>query len=198
MGTLSFRTRPNEDVLYGSQFAGHYYELTDLHVTIETDGPPKPNSKRKPLDPKVPVPMKIRECTQIKLESSRINIQLNTPVNCIGFAGVFVPDGNLTTAVLNTLEFTSPNITSVSYHFNDTSGLVSYPMDTRHEILYNALSTFGLQKERNLFSESLDTALIGLAFPSVALQERKLTINLEFDAPANHSLYIMFMGVASV
>jgi hypothetical protein len=191
MGILSIRTRPNEEVLYGAGFNGHYYELTDLHITVESE----------PLNSemaKAPVAMKLRECTQIKLESSRINIQLNTPVNCIGFAGVFVPDGHLTTAKLNSLDLTSPNITNVSYHFNDTSGLVSYPMDTRQEILYNALSMFGDMKERNLFNESLDKALIGLAFPSVALQERKLTINLEFDAPANHSLYIMFMGIATV
>lgn len=187
--TLSFRLAPNE-VLFGPQVAGHYYEITNLHVLCESE----------PLNAelsKLPVILKTRKSTEVKVNSSRINIQLNTPQECIGFTGAFIPQASRVDQHLNSLDFSCPNVQKVEYHFNDTSGLVTYPMTTREEVIYNALSLFST-RERNMYVDKLDEVLLGLSFPSISLQERRLTINLEFDAPAAHDLFIVFHSLVKV
>lgn len=186
---ISLQLNTNSNVIFGNPANPLEYIIEDIFLLAEVVPVAKEGGA---------LVMKTRHNLSYAVESNNLNLQMNSPLNCIGFHASYLNQANRANNE-NTYDFTSPEVRRVEYSWNDVlSGLVSFPIETREEILYNSLKLFGNDHD-NEYETRLDLQLLGLSFEEIQLKTRALTLNLEQELNGvNYDLIVTFICLMKI
>ena len=193
---VNMRFAPTLDIFYGVNAGGVKYAITDLQMSYETI----PDDKVKE-----PVTMLTNTMVRNNINSSLFQISVKVPVECLSVSGTFIKSSNLSVTATNNTLCEDPNVSRLEFEINDGNGYVSYPIETREEMLYNyILANNGVYNNAfSLKKSSADEGFgIGLFFnnSSFSFYNQKFGLSVSSDASnvVPYTLFLYFTGVITV
>ena len=167
------------------------YQLNDLLFSYRTV----------PLATKGPLVMRTVSALKQILTSSSVNLSVNNPIPSSSLSMSFIPTADESTATANYLRMAEvPTVSRVEFAFNDVvaGGLISYPLETREEILYNFVQSHGGTTKWAVRQDGTNYG-IGISYGE-ALPNLKLGVSIQSGVQSNApmSCYMYFKGMITV
>jgi hypothetical protein len=167
------------------------YQLNDLLFSYRTV----------PLATKGPLVMRTVSALKQILTSSSVNLSVNNPIPSSSLSMSFIPTADESTATASYLRMAEvPTVSRVEFAFNDVvaGGLISYPLETREEILYNFVQSHGGTTKWAVRQDGTNYG-IGISYGE-ALPNLKLGVSIQSGVQSNApmSCYMYFKGMITV
>jgi hypothetical protein len=189
---VSFILASANQFLFGAAVtANTTYRLNDLLLSYRTV----------PLTTNGPLFMNTVSALKQILTSSSVNLSVNNPIPSSSLSMSFIPTGDESTITANYLRMAEvPSVSRVEFAFNDivAGGLLSYPLETREEILFNFVQSQGGSTKWAVRQDGTNYG-IGIAYGE-ALPNMKLGIQIQSGVQSNapYSCYMYFKGQIQV
>lgn len=155
-------------------------------------------------------PLKMLKVSSLKQTLSSSNQQLNVimPISSSSLTLSFIKINEENTATVNYTQLeTVPNVSRVEFAFNDivSGAFVTYALENKEEILYNALLSLDSQGKFDLTQSFFDVLkkftnnyLIGTLFGDIALaSQTKVGVNIQSGVQGTdtYACYLFFRGM---
>lgn len=189
---VSFILSSANQFLFGADVqATTTYRLNDVLLSYRTA----------PLSYKGPLVMSTVSALKQILTSSSVNLSVNNPIPSSSLSMSFIPTGDESTITANYLRMAEvPSVSRVEFAFNDVvaGGLISYPLETREEILYNFVQSHGGSTKWAVRQDGTNYG-IGISYGE-AMPNLKLGIQIQsgVQSVAPYSCYMYFKGMITV
>ncbi len=193
---LNIRFAPNIDVFFGTDSAPAQYEIYDLKLTYET----VPDDGKKEQ-----VILFTKTMVRNNIVSSMHQISAKVPVRAMSVSGTFVLSSKLSTTAHNNTICDTLGVTRLEFEINDTDNYVSFPVESREEILYNYILANNGVGNNDLSLKKLVNGTgygIGLGFNGSIFDFTTKKFGLSISSNASnaipYTLFLYFTGVVEV
>ena len=184
---INCRLAQNIDCLFGADSANAVFKITDLQMNYQTTSD---------FD-KGDVDLVVVSMVRNTVASSNHTISTKVPLQAVqSVSASFIKSANLSQTTTNNVELENPNVSRLEFQLADNNGYLSYPLQSREEILYNYIQANGNSRHNAIRLDELGNAKsfgYGLAFPrAYDLSKNKIAINISSDAyrsPLNKYIY---------
>lgn len=187
---LTITLERNLGVLFGQDVnANYYYELSNVFATF-TSSP----DVQKP----VPIMMRTTVCLKNSINSAFSNISSKVPAVCSSMTMTFMPQNHEHQANFNNVALEQPpNISSISYLFNDSSNkFITFEIKNRVEMVKRGLESIAGGASNSSSFDNLyanEGFILGLNWENpVNLANQKFNIQMNSDISSSDP-YVVFM-----